>query len=394
MAQYLHEDNKDLPYRDWRSPENRMEGFLRWLKWRLKWNDLDHYCVNNTYRDAYGMDQEQKYWYSTIFGMTYQSEMAWIIFNYFPDFGKIEMADVERWNDDNYDRQLYARDTKYNKGRLPEMVASIKKVVEPYGSLTNFYEENICDSEHETFEKTFEAIMRFHKYGRMCSWITCQALYETANFPAAPNTMLATDSSNWSVRSGLMYLYGLDDKIEAKNKDLTLTSQDLELIEENEKDILKRSEEYLEGKHKKIVSSYLVESHLCQYKKLMLGGDYPGHSSSDHQSRAARLSEDWPEIDYSPFYKMVETEYHPNVRGADENRTLRHFTKKTGQMINMSTEFSDMPNMYKELGISTDLTSEAEPHKMKVLDQRISEYAAKQSSNEDIVEDKFLCNFF
>ena len=84
---YLHPDNADKPFVNWRNPEVRLDGFLRWLKWRMRWCDLDHYACNNAYRDADGvmsptgtpMTTEQTYWFSLIFGMTYQSEMAWVI---------------------------------------------------------------------------------------------------------------------------------------------------------------------------------------------------------------------------------------------------------------------------------------------------------------------------
>jgi hypothetical protein len=317
----------------------------------MRWGDLDHYMVNNTYRDAYDMTKEQKYWFSTIFGMTYQSEMTWIIFNSFPDFESIDIKDVVQWNDDNYSRQWYSRDTKYNKGRIAEQIESIQNVVKPYGSLTNYYDSCITDDLGETYEKLQEAVMKFQKFGRMTSWLTCQVLFETADFPAKPNNMLATDPSNWSVRSGLMYLHGHDDLIEAKNKEVKLTKDDLKMVNKYELELYDKVYNYISDDLKGVLSYYLIESHLCQYKKLMLGGDYSGHSSCDHQKRADRLSELWEEIDFNPFYDMVETKYYPLVRNQPDFKPFHHLCAKTGQMVNMHTDFKDMPDMYKELNI-------------------------------------------
>lgn len=373
---YLHQDNRHLQFVDWRLPENRMEGFLRWLKWRLDWSDLDHYAVNNAYRDHANMTQEQQFWYATIFGMTYQSEMAWVIFNSFPDFAKIDIKDVEKWNDDNYTRQMYARDTKYNKGRIAEQVKSIQEVVKPFGTLTNFYESLLKATEHASYESVFNGVQLFQKYGRMTAWITAQVLFETAGLPAKPDTVLATDPSSWSVRSGLMYLYAKDNKIEAKDKSVRFTEEEMTEVAALEKDLWAKCEAYLCGAHSEIFSNYLVESHLCQYKKLMLGGDYAGHSSGDHFSRAQRLGELWPEVDFAPFYSMMGVKYHPLVRSKPENKILRDLTCQTGQMINMHDDFPDMPNMYKELGITSANINDETPQGKAFLKNVIDRYAA------------------
>lgn len=363
-------DKEITHHRDWRLPENRMEGFLRWLKWRLKYSDLDHYGCNNAYRDYAGMTKEQQYWFSLIFGMTYQSEMAWVIFSQFPDWTKIDLEKLQEWNVKNLPRQKYAKDTKYNKGRITEQLSSIKKSAEPFGSLTNFFESSITVPGQKSFEVIYEKVGTLHKYGRMTQWITLQTLYETAGLPIAPNTMLAWDESAWSVRSGLMYLYGKDDKLEAKGA--KLDSDDIDWVRGIEAKLLETCVEYLDGEYD--VSNYLIESHLCQYKKLMLGGDYAGHSTGDHVSRATTLSELWPEVEFKPFWDFHGVGHYKLLRGKTENKALRNLTCRTGQMINMHEDFPDMPNMYEELGITLDDISN-EPDKLAKVNSAIDAFA-------------------
>ena len=370
---YLHEDNKTKPYVDWRLPENRIEGFFRWLEWRLTWSDLDHYTVNNSYRDFYGMTKEQRYWFATIFGTTYQSEMAWVIFSYFPDFDKIDIEKVKEWNEKNYTRQIYARDAKYNKGRIAEQFASIKEIVEPYGSLANYYESCLVEDPHQSYENTFNAVLRFHKFGRMTAWLVCQVLHETGDFPAKPDTCLATDPSSWSVRSGLFYVFGQDDLIEAKDKTLRLNEDNITLAGKYERELIRMSNERIVPRFPEM-TNYLLESQLCQYKKLMLGGDYSGHSSGDHQQRADKLSALWPEVDFTPFYEMVDRSYYHIIRGIPENKVLRFLTCKTGQMINMHEQFSDMPDMYKELGITRKDLMSTDPQSLNYITKKIDDY--------------------
>lgn len=361
-----------------------MDGFLRWLKWRMDWCDLDHYLCNNTYRDTKKsptgekMTVEQRYWFSLIFGMTYQSEMAWVIYNEFPNFSEIDLGEMQEWNVKNLKRQKYARDTKYNKGRITDQVASIKEVIGPKGTLKGFFNNLAEGNGHQTFTKVYNEVNdKFYKFGRMTSWLVCQVLFETADFPAVPDTMLASDPSSWSVRSGLMYAYNRDDLIEAKNKSLKLTQNDIEWIDYKERELFDLAKEYLGEKHGSIFSHYLLESHLCQYKKLMLGGDYAGHSSGDHVSRANWLSTRWPEVDFSAFYEDVTQRHHELVRGRPECKALRNLCAQTGQMINMHLDYEDMPDVYKEMEIDPEWVNEEKTGEKKILG-RITSYGEAQ----------------
>ena len=360
---YIHPHNKDKLFVDWRNPSVRLEGFLRWLKWRMRWCDLDHYACNNAYRDANEkmsptgkpMTIEQSYWFSLIFGMTYQSEMAWVIYWHFPNFWEINFKELQEWNVSTINIQKYAKDTKYNKGRIVEQVKSLRTVIEPFGSIENFFNQNLGSTEHESFENCFSLCMSFHKYGRMCSWITCQTLYETANLPIRPSNVLATDPSCWSVRSGLLYIYGKDEMIEKSDKKTFFSENDLKFIRNKEIELYNTTIEYIDEQDRNIYSNYLLESHLCQYKKLMLGGDYAGHSSGDHFSRALWLKKRWPDVNFDAFFINAANRHCSLVRNKRESKQLRFLCAKTGQMINMHEDFDDMPNMYKELGITPEM---------------------------------------
>jgi hypothetical protein len=362
-----------------------MDGFHRWLKWRMNWCDLDHYMCNNTYRDTdlsatkKPMSEEQTLWFCLIFGMTYQSEMAWVIYNQFPNFWDIDLEEMQRWNVKNMELQKYARDCKYNKGRITDQVSSLRGIVGPSKSLKKFFEDLLEDTPERSFSRTYSVVKEnFYKFGRMTTWLVCQTLYETANLPISPNNMLASDPSSWSVRSGLMYVYNQDHLIEAKDKGLRLSQKDMEWVTFKEGELYNSSLEYLDKNQANIFSHYLLESHLCQYKKLMLGGDYAGHSSGDHVSRALWLKDRWPEVNFDSFFKTAVDNHHPLVRGCQEIKSLRNLCAQTGQMINMHTDYEDMPNVYEELEIEQSWLKEGEKAEKKVLRQ-IEKYSEKLS---------------
>jgi hypothetical protein len=355
---YLHTDNKDKEYVDWRLPENREKGFLLWLDWRLTYNDLDHYMTANIFRDATGdksptkkpMTEEQRLWYCLIFGCTYQTEMAWAIYWNFPNLLEIDLQELEEWNVEHLDKQRYARDTKYNKGRIAEQVRSMQQLIMPYGSIKAWVDNQLRDNPSESFFNMYEEAQKIHKYGRMTTWLFCQALKETAEVPLEPDTMLATDKSNWSVRSGLCYLKGWDNLIEAKGA--KLGKDDMLNVAEAEKYIFAKAKDNVSPENSKVLTNFLLESHLCQYKKLMLGGDYGGHSSGDHYSRGSFLKEKWEGIvNYDAFFEDAITKHHPLVQKKRESLALRDLCKKTGQMINLHQDYDFMPDMYKETGM-------------------------------------------
>ena len=354
---YTHKDEKNKPYVDWREPEFRIEGFLRWLKWRMRWGDLDHYVCNNAYRDATGvmsptglpMTKEQQYWFSLIFGMTYQSEMAWVIYWNFPNFWDIDFDKLTEWNLSNMEIQKYAKDTKYNKGRIVEQVKSLREIIAPYGTIENFFNNDLSGDSSKDFYLTFNKCLSFYKYGRMTAWITCQTLFETAGLYIKPESVLATDPSCWSVRKGLLYLY---NKVDAAYEDTAkLTEEEIIWIKEKEKELYDLSLNYIDDDNREIFSNFLLESHLCQYKKLVLGGDYAGHSSGDHVSRALWLKERWEHVNFDAFFTIAVKRHSPLVSGNRESKPLRDLCKLTGQMINLHEDFDDMPNMYNELDI-------------------------------------------
>ena len=383
MQKYKHKENKDIEFCDWRDREKRLDAFLIWLDWRLKWYDLDHYGPNNAYRDAEGehsptgkkMTREQSLWFSLLFGMTYQSEMAWNIYWKFPNLDKINLKEMQEWNLDTFKNQKYSRDTKYNKGHVTNQTESILKNIESKGSLEKYFDEFVDEDEDASFTRIYDNLTEnLYKYGRMTSWLACQTMFETADLPIKPKTQLATDPSYWSVRSGLMFLYGKDNLIEAKTKK-KLSKDDMSFIAEKEIEIFSISKEYLNDKYK-IFSQYLLESHLCQFKKLMLGGstahDYPGHSTLDHWGYVNKFDDTF-ETRFDSFKEFSKKNHHPILQGQEDRTVLGDLCAQSGQLINMHTDYEYLPNMYKEFGLQKNSLNDFTNAEIKSIIRKYSD---------------------
>ena len=109
----------------------------------------------------------------------------------------------------------------------------------------------------------------------------------------------------------------------------------------------------------------------------LTGGDYPGHSSGDHVSRASWLRSRWTSVNYDCFFDDGIQNHHPIVKGRRESKSLRKLCMLTGQVINMHKDFLELPNMYLELGVDpTILDSKSSDN---FIMKRIQKYKDFQS---------------
>ena len=346
LTKYLHPDNRDKPYMDWRLPENRTEMCLRSYGWRMKHRDVDHYTYNEAYMTQGSMSDEQRIYFSMLFGITYQSSMAWTIWSHFPDIEKINWKTLEEWNNENYNRQHFSKDTKYNKGKFIPILKDIhEKVLEKHGTLRAWI------NTFQDFDHALKEVMTIYRIGRMSGWLTTQAFYELCSGMShiVPRNMLATDPSNWSVRSGLVYIYNKPELMDLDSKK-KYSSDDLKWIESREQEFIESCAEYVLPTD--MSSPFTLETHLCQYKKMIAtGGDAPGTPTQDAYTRWYKLKQAWPELDWD-FYENVSEHAAPCVKKTFQNKILMKTGVMTGQMINMHEDNEDLPDMYKEFRIN------------------------------------------
>jgi hypothetical protein len=351
VIQYKHPDNKDIPYVDWRLPENRKEMFFRWLEWRLRGWNIDHFLWNTYYTQ--GLTDEQKFWYAFLFGMTYQASQAWIFYSTFPDFQNLDLKELDRWNRETMPRQKFATDTRYNKGHIVKIVQSLQDWVNVsgQGSIKKAFESRLVEDEMQSYHNVNESIRGLHKFGRMTAWLYAQCLYECCGLPIKPNTMFTDDPSNVSVWNGAMYYQGMEHHTVGdppKFAGYKPTARDREDALVFERELMAEAQDRIESKQ--FLSYFTLETHLCQFKKLNVGHDYPGQNIGDAITRFEDFKVTWPEIDFSPFQRALDDKIYSNIKKR-ESKQMMHLFQKTGQPIHMNNLYSDLPSMEKELGL-------------------------------------------
>lgn len=372
---------------DWRKQERREELFFKWLNWRLKGGGIDHYLWNNGYMETphsvtgAPMTEEQRYWYAYLFGMTYQSSMAWVFFQNFPDFDKLNLSDLDKWNRETMPRQKFATDTRYNKGHIVKMVESFQTFVNDkgQGSIKKAFESRLVDDETQSYHNVNEEIQKLHKFGRMTGWLFSQALAESCGLPIRPDTMFINDPGNTSVWNGLMFLNNHEDKTVGEHyANHKPTAEDRVMATKYERDLMAKARDHIDDKY---LTYFTLETHLCQCKKLFVGRDYPGQNTGDAVNRMLWFEKTWPEISFKGFEDVVNTKVYPTIQWKRESKSLMKLFEATGSPINMHEQYPEFPNMYEILNIQPEWLMQDEVDE-KLIASRIDAYGKSGTLND------------
>lgn len=289
---------------DYRLKENRLEGFIKFYAWSLKFGDVDPAVWMTKYLNKrYEHNIEQKIWFCWLYGTTYQLPTAWILFNEFPDFELVTLEKITKWSLENKQRLHYQTDTIQNKNTLPIMFESYKKNI---GNITqqSWFEKHSGDNEEQTFDNLMKVICSdFYNFGRFITYYYLQHLNHTTNIKNEPSSLMLSDSGSESHRKGLLYALGMEEKI---NEKITKEEYaDLEKIALEIKQEMKiRFPELIPE-----IDFFTMETALCAYKKLFRerSGRYLGY----YIARQAMDIEctrklQWPGIDWSVLYQSRE----------------------------------------------------------------------------------------
>lgn len=334
---------------DWRLPEYRMEGFLRYYVWRIVHDDLDQGRWSRAL--AKGKNIEQRLWISFLFGQTYSTPLTYAFYHFFPDPAKINLDELKTWTDENYTRSKYGTDTKYNKGYFHQITESyfkwLDKIVQnrdqfkAFTSLINNVESERFNNFHILFNIP---VKNWYKFGRMCSWLWAQTLNEIVpEIYQEPDTMFIDNGSSWSVWNGMSFIYNDENKyLKSKERDYSPSKDDIKLFLDREKEVYNLIENYEYSKKYNIKPDYfLIESALCQIKKVHQGRDYVGHTSGDFTNRGRIFQELFPDVDWS-IYKAAVASLPDITRYKIEWNGDNKYFKETGKFVNLHSIFEDV----------------------------------------------------
>lgn len=326
---------------NYRLKSNRVEGFMRWYAWSLKYKDCDPAVwATNYLNKRFEHNDEQRLWFCWLYGNTYHLPTAWILMNEFPDFELVTVDRLTEWNTKNYKRLRYQTDTKWNKGHLPAMFESYKKFIgngTQREKLESFYGKN----DKESFTNVWNNVKEnLHKFGRYSTWFYLQHLASTSDINISPTDLMLHDySGSRSHRNGLCLAIGQDDLVDQK------LSFDMCENLSGYGDYISFMMTEIYPELKGDINYFTMETSLCAFKKLFRKsrGRYLGYYLDRQAEEIIQCEKDgWDGIDWSVLWDARRETIDPrldNKLGVDKKRFSSFLN--TGKIDRLEWMFDD-----------------------------------------------------
>lgn len=330
---------------DYREPKNRREAFKRWYAWSLNYKDCDPAIwLANYINERYEHNDEQRLWFSWLYGNTYYLPTSWVLMNEFPDFELATFDRMDAWNTENYKRLRYQTDTKWSKGHLADMYASYEKFVGE-GTQREKLESYFGDNEEQNFDNLWVALKDgLYKFGRYSTWFYMQQLKHTADIPMESTSLMLNDySGSRSHRNGWLYALGQEDNVNTK-----LTADEYQRLEDNARDLIQEMHtEY--PQLSKDIDYFSMETCLCSFKKLFRThhGRYLGYYLDRQAEEIMKVEQDgWSGIEWEVLWQAREETLDLTfVTKTGINKSKFDSFLKTGQLDRLEMMYNDEQNV-------------------------------------------------
>jgi hypothetical protein len=326
---------------DYRERQNRREAFKRWYAWSLAYKDCDPAIwLANYINERYEHNDEQRLWFSWLYGNTYYLPTSWVLMNEFPDFELATFDRMNAWNTENYKRLRYQTDTKWSKGHLADMYASYEKFIGK-GTQREKLESYFGDNEEQNFDNLWEALKDgLYKFGRYSTWFYMQQLKHTADIPMESTSLMLNDySGSRSHRNGWLYALGQEDNVNTK-----LTADEYQRLEDNARDLIQEMHtEY--PQLSKDIDYFSMETCLCSFKKLFRThhGRYLGYYLDRQAEEIMKVEQDgWSGIEWEVMWQARDETLDLTLSSKTGiNKSKFDSFLKTGQLDRLEMMYED-----------------------------------------------------
>lgn len=325
---------------DYREPdyENRRELLIQYTIWQMKTGDVDpaiwmmRYIFN---RQEY--NKEQVLWYIWLYANTYQLPTAYVIANEFPDYDLVDLDRLEQWNNENYHKLRYQVDCRYSKGHLPAMFSSY---MENVGNNQFRFFNNLCLSEDRkaNFQRVWDAVQKFHLFGRYKAWFYLQALRDVAGLSIDVPDLMLSDGGSESHRDGLCHGLAKDEWVKRKEvvdgKKVKIrhkfTEDELAWLEAEGQSIIDEVNERMGLKGESALDGLAFETVCCAFKKFfrVRDGRYCGYYLDRQWEDIKKVQADnWEGIEWDLLWEARAEMLHESLlckKGVEQDR-MSHF---------------------------------------------------------------------
>jgi len=358
MKRFCENEIKELKYgMDFREPKYRREVFLRFYEFHLKYKSHPggvYYAFPYIF-EKLKMNQEQKYWFCFINGVTQNVVTTFEIFQNFPSLENLDLKKLSSYFRLNYLKFGWDSDRKWVKNKFESCIEDYKKHL---GGKTqeDFFNKFCFSTPKENFNRVWDYVINeFAYFGRLSTFSYLEYL-KIAGLNIDCSTLFLEDiEGSKSHRNGLCKVLGRDDldwhdKLNPNFKgDYSLECINW-LVREGEQ-LLK---EALERQNCPETNYFTLESTLCCYKSWhRLNRRYPNVYNDMFYERIKRHERLWKKkMDFFwqlrqeclPRHLLLESNpKDPGLKPVKQNHYL-----KTGQVIMMYKEWSCFKNNFND----------------------------------------------
>lgn len=346
---------------DFRNPQYRREVFIRFYGFHLKYKSHPgavYYAFPYIF-DKLSMNQEQRYWFCFINGVTQNVVTTFEIYNRFPDFENLDMDAFSAFFRENYKKFGWDMDRKWVKNKFEKCVLAYKENLSGRTQVQFF--SDICGSSEpfENFRKLWDFVMgKFAYFGRLSTFSYLEYLKIAGLNIDCDSLFLDDMDGSKSHRNGLCKVLGRDDLDwhEKLNPNFGGYSQECIdwLVIEGKILLNEAVERYSGSEFSKDIGYFTLESTLCCYKSWFRANRrYPNVYNDMFYERIVKHEQMWgKKMDF--FWQMrkdclpsnLRLEDNPKDPGLDSIKQ-NHF-RGTGQVIMMDEEYPCFKNQFND----------------------------------------------
>lgn len=222
--------------------------------------------------DRFELNEEQKYWLAILYSASYCGATAFLMYNEFPDYERVDFNRMDDWWEKARPGLLFQTDRKWLRSRnqFVNMMRSYRNWVGKNSQYIRFQELKGRDPQ-ETYRRVYEACTGIYQMGRFGAFIYTEAVATITGYPMRPDRLDLAEAE--SCRNGLCYALGRTDWITGKETGKAqLGAKQVALLN---KELVRLAEEIIRRDESGRSNIWNIETTLCAFKKYKRTQLYP-----------------------------------------------------------------------------------------------------------------------
>ena len=179
---------------DYRTPENRRAGFIKYYAAMLSTGDIDpaFITMSELFR-RYELSIEQRYWVAFIYTIFYHNATTFLFMQEFPELEKVDLPRLDRWLAKHEATLLFQKDRRWNRFKVSAMVKDYIKVLGGKKQ-HEFFSQFVTPDPAESFRNVWNWMMKEGVYnvGRHSAVAWIETLMRCLNYPVEPDSRVMT----------------------------------------------------------------------------------------------------------------------------------------------------------------------------------------------------------